>query len=195
MICKNCGRNIPDDSVKCPLCGADPKNSGENRNGEYDYVKISQLDEEPKKELPMRWYKFLIFISLPMTVINNFVSAFSVLFSPVNKGAAIINDVSVALVKKINTFYGFSLLLLAAVAVYTWMCLFKFKKNALFGLVTLYLLDLIFSLVYLGLTMYAEKIGFDSTVITSFVSAVLASSVMIIANTVYFRKRKSLFIN
>lgn len=194
MICKKCGCNIPDDSEKCPLCGAEI-HDGTTVGDKYEYVKLSELDEAPQKELPMRWYKFLLYISLPLTVINNIVSAFSALFTPVNKGAAIINDISVELVKRINVFYGIALIFMAAVAIFAWGNLYKFKKNALFSLVTLYILDLIFSMVYLGLTLYAEKIPFSTDVALSFGSAVFVSLVMIIANTIYFKKRSNLFKN
>ena len=52
MICRNCGANIPDDSEFCSQCGAN-------------------LKEGPQKRiLPMKWYKFLTFIVLPMSAIS-----------------------------------------------------------------------------------------------------------------------------
>ena len=189
MICKNCGAYNPEGSEVCSSCGANLKEQSENKN--YSYIK--KIDAG----IPMRWYKFLVLFSLPMSAISNIISGIESIFYPSNETSdlSIIADIPKAVLDKLNVFMGLSAIIIAIFVIYTLGRMIRFKSNSLQCLISVYisnaLVNTVYAILMLALVGVENGVLFLSIPISSIGTAVFMS----IVNTIYFKKRAFLFKN
>ena len=196
MICHNCGRYNSDDQDKCVHCGADFNKNFKNDN-ERQTDNGGFLNKPNKFDVPLKWYKFLVIILLPVSIFSNIIDGMELIISPKVTMVDIsgLGDVSTKALEKLNTFSGICMVLIAVFMCYTWNVLRKMKKNSLMCIRTIYIANFIFNSVN-GFLMYyilgsQAKLAVYGMIIINLISAVF----MIIANTIYFNKRKHIFVN
>ena len=146
------------------------------------------------RELPMRWYKFLIYVALWFSAAVNILGAI-----PYFTGTSQTEEVlaQFPILSTIDLFYGVLTLGMGVLAIYTRFALANYKKTAPRLIVGLYAYGFVISLGYnaavLAITssVYAP-VDFIITGMSVGTSA-LINAAMVICNHIYFKKRKRLF--
>ncbi len=164
-------------------------NPFDNYRGTSDYAVRNNL-----RELPMNWYKFLIWIALWLNAAANIMMG--VLYI---RGGEQTEEMLAAfpILKTVDLVYGVLTLGLAVFALYTRFALAGYKRNAPKLIVGMYTYGLATSLVYNIAILMITGSAYDQvtliiTVMSVIVSAAL-SAAMVGCNYVYFKKRKGLF--
>ena len=178
MFCTKCGGQIPDGQSFCPNCGAQNGGSG------------------IQPDMPMAWYKFLIYFALFAGAVINAISGIMYLTGSIYESTA---GVPASLVyvfygslKIVDVIYGIAAIGLAVIAVLTRMKLAAYSADGPKLVLALYALGVIVSVVYaLLVSMITKQNGFTGSVLIS----IVVSVIMIFANKAYFDKRAHLFVN
>lgn len=98
--------------------------------------------------------------------------------------------------KTLDSFTGILMITLALFCVYTSVRLIKYKKDSFATVVILYIMTIVFSVFYLvGINRALPYIYLGYAGLSTYWMLIFASVVFIIANAVYFYKRKHLFVN
>ncbi len=146
------------------------------------------------RELPMRWYKFLIYVALWFSAAVNILGAL-----PYFTGTSQTEEVlaQFPILSTIDLFYGVLTLGMGVLAIYTRFALANYKKTAPRLIVGLYAYGFVISLGYnaavLAITssVYAP-VDFIITGMSVGTSAFI-NAAMVICNHIYFKKRKRYF--
>ena len=146
------------------------------------------------RELPMRWYKFLIWVALPVSAVINIFGAIPY-FSGMSQTEEILAQFPI--LSTIDLFYGVLTLGLGALAVYTRIALAGYKKNAPSLVVGLYAYGLVISLCYNVAVLSITSSVYDPVdliiTVMSVGTSVIINAALVICNHIYFKKRKRLF--
>ena len=151
-----------------------------------------------KKELPMKWYKFLIWFALPVSVLMNVVNAKTYLTGGlriVEKDVALTGEEIYRLypdVKTLDMVFGILLIIVALYAALTWFCMFKRKKNGPMLLYGVYAINFIMNIAY-GSALVSIVGG--ELVMSSVIGMVAGMVFAIWANYKYFTRRQDIFCN
>ena len=146
------------------------------------------------RELPMGWYKFLVYVWLWVSAAVNILSAFSYL-----TGASQTEEMlaQFPILGTVDLFYGVLTLGMGALAVYTRFALANYKKTAPRLVVGLYAYGLAISLAYNGIVLAITSSAYDTVSMIITIMSVITSAginaAMVICNHIYFKKRKRLF--
>ena len=146
------------------------------------------------RELPMRWYKFLIYVALWFSAAVNILGAI-----PYFTGTSQTEEVlaQFPILSTIDLFYGVLTLGMGVLAIYTRFALAGYKKNAPFIVVGLYAYGLVISLGYNAAVIMITQSAYTQVdgiimVMSISISAII-NVAMVICNHIYFKKRKRLF--
>ena len=164
-------------------------NPFDNYKGTSDAAVRSNL-----AQLPMGWYKFLIYVALWFSAAANIFGAI-----PYLTGTSQTEEMlaQFPVLSSLDLFYGVLTLGMGALAVYTRFALARYKKNAPALIVGLYAYGLIISLGYNAVVIaitastYTQVDGIIM-VMSIGISAII-NAAMVICNHIYFKKRKRLF--
>lgn len=191
-FCAKCGAFCSDGTSHCPNCG-------ELQNTSQQPVNPGPNNNPLTPDMPMKWFKFVIYFQLFANCVLNALSAIGYLTGSVY--GELIDQVYgyAGGLKGLDIFMGLAMLATAAAAIYVRMRLAKFCTNG----PKLYL---IFLGVNAGLTVIytvAQNVIVSSSALapywqpdyTSVVSSVTTTVVMLICNITYFKKRSHLFVN
>ncbi len=226
MFCKNCGAQISDSTLFCEHCGTQVSTAAPQQPQQPVYQQpvyqqpqqpvyqqpVYQQPQQPVyqsapqsvsqpaigAELPMKWFKFLIYFSLFAGAVLNLVTGIMAMtggqYEAVGGNAELVYRIMPDL-QVVDMIYGVALLALAAFAVYVRMRLAGFYENGPKMLTVLYALSLAFSLIYLiaASSILAEKGG--EIDFSSQAPNIAMSVAMIVCNITYFNKRSHLFVN
>ncbi|MBO5701787.1 MAG: hypothetical protein J6S71_05060 [Clostridia bacterium] len=153
-----------------------------------------QSIRDNRPDLPMNWYKFLIWIALWISAAVNIM--FGVQYI---SGGAQTEEMLAAfpILSTIDLFYGVLTVGMGVLALFTRFALANYKKNAPKLIVGLYAYGLVISLGYnavvLGITSSAyEPVDLIITMM-SVGTSVIINAIFVGCNYVYFKKRKRLF--
>lgn len=193
MFCRYCGKPLIGN--RCNYCGYRMEGIANIARVEKTINENSVLDEpiassitdifqpesveassQPKIEYGMKWYKFLIYFALFAGAVLNCVMGIMALSGKIYEA------------KLWAIIYGLALVGLAVFAIVTRFLLAKFKKSGPICLYVLYIISPI-------LEITGPQILHENLTNTSDIASMGASMIMLIVNIVYFKKRKSLFIN
>ena len=184
MICPRCGQDAGD-SKYCPHCGNAVEAPVVN-------TVAPTTVEENKPDMPMKWFKFLIYFSL-------WLSALSCLAFGLNMLTGSIYDMDADQIyyvfpglQSVDKTFGLGSIILAGFAVYTRFRLAGFKKDGPKMLQLLYIANGLLGLVY----TIAATTAVDGVVTIDFSSSIvgiIGAVIMVAANHVYFKKRAHLF--
>lgn len=192
MICRFCGSDIPEGEKVCGACGK----AVEGVETQAEKVETVQ----PISELPMKWFKFIIYVQL-------FLSALLLVFSSVVKitgveygGYAEYFYRYCPALQPLDIGYALIILVLAVLAIVVRQKLAHYKAGAP-KLYIIYfaitgIVELAYLLVQFAVGSAAERIQMDTGLLISQIwGVVLQCGIWIPINYVYFKKRKHLFVN
>ena len=184
MFCPNCGTPVSEAYQACPSCGT------------------AVILQQPAAQMPMKWFKFLIYFSLwGRFIIYNF-TAMSVMSGSRFFGYA---DTIYSLFPGqsiIDFVYGIGCILIGIYTLVTRFRLAQFFRNASKMLYGVYFLDIIFSLFYLIATASITLIPFAQLsdtpmmgqIAMQMVCHIIAAALLLLVNMIYFRKRREMFV-
>lgn len=204
MFCPQCGREIEDQEQKiCTNCGARIEPYQEIQRNPY------QQPDFYRQEIPMNWYKIIIYVLLFVVTLVNIIRAILCFSGSYLPGASLQPPyVSLLLFSypALRFFtYGCGLLCVAvavlAIIVRQWLA--HFKKKGVKGLVVLYICMAAFNLlcpvilfVIAQITLNFAEGASAPALIAFFAPSVImcAGKMVLLAVTIpYFRKRAALF--
>ncbi len=146
------------------------------------------------RELPMRWYKFLIYVALWFSAAVNILGAIPY-FAGTSQSEEIIAQFPI--LSTIDLFYGVLTLGMGVLALYTRFALAGYKKTAPRLVVGLYAYGLVISLGYNAAVLAITSSAYAPVdlILTgmSVVTSLMINVAMVICNHIYFKKRKRLF--
>lgn len=190
MFCAKCGFQFDEDKTVCPQCGCSVEESAQTA--------VSGNAPIPQPELPMKWFKFLIYFSLFANAVINVYNGISYITGLLyGQDAEIVYEIFSGL-KTVDMVFGVLSIALAAFAVFTRFRLSKFCKNGPVLLHLVYAANCVLGLLYaIGVAAVMPEYMSVTEVInvSQLVSSFVVSGVMIAINVVYFNKRKHLFVN
>lgn len=148
------------------------------------------------QEMPMKWYKFLIYFSLFASAVLNLINGIGMLTGTIYQGQADLVYAVFDGLKGLDTFMGVFALALAGFAIFVRFQLSGYKKIAPRLLLILYIGVVVFDLSYIiGLGSVLPEMAMDMIDTTSFYSSMISSAVFAVVNFIYFKKRAHLFVN
>ena len=222
MFCGKCGSKVPEGSGFCANCGNPVNNGAPqqqtqqvNYNGyqqqpqQPNYNGYQQQPQQPnyngyqqpnygyqpyqaQQEMPMKWFKFLIYFSLFFGAAINVITAIMTMTGSHYGGQADMVYAFFDGLKGMDIFYGLLLLASAAIMVYARFRLSGFFKNGPQMITIVYALNAIVPLIYIIGVSALTDVDLD---MSSNVTSIITSIIMIFVNRVYFTKRSHLFIN
>lgn len=215
MICKKCGAQMKDDSKFCTTCGSPvetqnaaegftsvPNQSGfQQPNFGNDGYKQPGMIQSPDA-YPMKWFKFVIYFQLFLSAIFcviNSITYFTGAHYGDSDDAEFVYDFYGSSLKTCDMIFGVVYLFLAVYIIFTRFQLAKFKKYApMFYLVSCGV-SIAASILYLIMASSATKIEISTLLSgstgSSYITSLVTSIVLIVANKIYFDKRAALFVN
>ena len=164
---------------------------------QYGYSQPMYYDEY--SGFPMKWHKFLVYFALWFGAVLNFINGVTDII-----GAPIIGSEDSVLsavsgLRTLNVIYGIGLLAMGVIGVITALKLKGLKVGAPKWLTILYVVDGALSIVFVIATaLLIRSAGFDlsvASVASNALGTIIGSVVMIILNSIYYKKRAALFVN
>ena len=202
MNCSKCGSFMNDNQAFCPNCGT--PNAVNQQQTQYQQAQYQQpqyqqpqyqqapYQQAPQQGLPMNWFKFLIFFALFASCVLNVIAGISALTGAQYQGAQDWVYLFFEGLQALDIFYGVCCIAIGVFAIYTRMRLAGYYKNGPQMLNILYIAGIVSSLIYvIGVSIIVGNdtpLNFASTFASLGISAA-----MIVANTIYFKKRANLF--
>lgn len=210
MFCSKCGANTTDNDMFCRNCGSQiaasqQQATNSNQYGAAPNPNTTYAPQTPLKaaemQYPMGWYKFLVYFALFFGAVVNLVNGIQIM-----TGGHYGSDYDKEIVYRVfdglqglDIFVGIAIIAVAAIQVYTRFRLSGFKKNAPNMLTVVYGLASAINLIYsIGVYMILEDAGAGSEageIVGVAITSIIVNAVILSCNLVYFKKRKSLFVN
>lgn len=202
-FCTNCGAEIEENAKFCANCGAclEPATQSAQPVRQEAYQQPTpDIDPSDKyRGFPMKWYKFLVYFVLWLGVIINLYNGVNLITGNV------FGDVSPVQVyrlfpalKAVNIIFGILVLGLAALELIAVIKLLQLASVGPKLLIMMYLSGIVLTIIRL-LFMSIATDGYlsipDFLKDPSVISGLIAAGVMTVVNWIYFKKRKSVFVN
>ncbi len=212
MNCNQCGSEIQDGQLTCPVCGAyvgsaqqtDMQNNyqqpyQQNMQNNYQQPYQQNSYSAPQKQLGMGWFKFVIYVQLFLNAFLNGITAF-MLFSGAqyNDGSYDMSELVYSVydgLQAVDVTYGVCLLGLVVFAIVVRFMLAGYKTKGPISYFILLALNLLFAIIYIIAVSAVTDLSVGGMLSSSFYINVITSIVLLCANIVYFKNRKHLFVN
>ena len=184
MICPRCGQDAGA-SKYCPHCGNTVEAPVVN-------TVAPTTVEENKPDMPMKWFKFLIYFSLWLSALSCLSNGLNMLTGNIYGGSAESVYYYFGGLKALDMITGMVNIAMAAFCIYTRFQLAGFKKNGPKLVLVLYAANAALNLLY---TIAASAVvgGSVEMNFTSAITTVIVAAIMVAANNTYFKKRAHLF--
>lgn len=181
MFCSFCGARLPEGEPICPMCGA----------SQVGFAGQSSGNTANQNDMPMKWFKFLIYFALFAGAVLNFFSGISMLNGSVYQGNANLVYSTFEDLKNLDTIVGVLLIGAAILAIFTRFRLAGFYRNGPVLLLITYAANIAIPLIYIiGVSNIVSGIELNTT---ANISNMCTSAVMMFVNMGYFKKRSHLF--
>ena len=152
-----------------------------------------QSIRDNRPELPMNWYKFLIYFFLWVSAAVNIMSGVQYILGGQTEEML----EAFPILSTIDLFYGVLTLGMGALALLTRFALANYRKNAPALTVGLFTYGLVISLGYNALVLSLTSSAYDPVdlIITgmSVGASIMLNLALIVCNHLYFKKRRRLF--
>lgn len=210
MRCAACGQLLADGSRYCPSCGAKIDEQQINQEAEVKEEQAAEYESAPENsytiynqpythyvDQPMKWYKFLIYVSLILSGTLNIVGGVINIMGGIGWMKTGTPDGLSAAVTEVygpltimNMIFGVLFIAQGVYAMIVRQKLAGYRKGAPKHLLMLYVITFIMNGIYqIAAAMITGQSVLQIADITSMVMAVI----MVVANKVYFDKREHLF--
>lgn len=175
-----------EDTQFCPVCGTEL------------IPLVDGVLERP--EMPMKWYKFVIFFQLFAMAVLHFISGLSALIGGHYQGMADTVYEMLPQMLPVDVIYGLVLIGIAAFALVVRSKLANWKACGPRMYLILLSVNVVASLAYtiiVAAVLSGSELAASYTLndYTSLISGTVTSVIMIVCNVVYFKKRAHLFEN
>ncbi len=192
MFCPKCGTPIDDNALFCPKCSASLTDQAPQQPNTAPNSPLT-----PTYELPMKWFKFLIWFSLWASAITNAVNAVQI-FTGSIYGSELKAKLMYAVyggLKTVDLLVGVASIAMAILAVYTRFRLSGFHKNGPKMVSVMYGANAVIQLLYVAGISTIMPSAITDDIVTNVVLTVATSFLMVVLNHTYFKKREHLFVN
>lgn len=215
MNCNQCGTQVPDGQLTCPVCGAyvgsvqqNVQQGGYGQNpyqqnmqqGGYGQNSYQQNVQpvgysQAQPQLGMKWFKFIIWFQLFFSTLTGVVNGYSIMtgahYDVTDWQLEYIYNVYDGL-KTLDVITGVAFIALGIFALITRFVLAGFKKAGPIMYLGLLAANIVFSIIYIAVfCMIVDSAdGITSSTIVNLVVCIA----LLIANAVYFKNRKHMFI-
>jgi hypothetical protein len=208
--CIQCGAQLADNQAFCTYCGA-AQNVQQPQQPQYtqapQYTQQPQYTQYPQygqpintqPELPMKWFKFVIYVQLFLSCFSNAVSALSAFTGSQYGTEAQAVYIVIPTLKIVDVIYAIALIGLAVFALIARSNLKNFRVNGPKFYHILLVAQVAVSVIYL---VAANSVISNSIIgnsyspdYTSVISSFITTGIMLLCNIKYFNKRKHLFVN
>ena len=187
-FCQSCGKEIPNDSKFCP-------HSVATQSTFQNWFQSNMNFDQPftvANDLPMNWYKFLIYVALFLGAIANVFTGFQMLTGGHYEGMSSWVYLYYPSLKTLDMVIGIASIGLAVFAIVVRQKLANYQSDGPKMLMILYVGSVLISVIYLIMVMGIVGGDIDSS---TMIPSLAVSVVMIIVNKIYFDKRQHLFVN
>lgn len=200
MLCPECGKELPDNDAVCIDCSAKSDDTDFSQMQTYAYTQHDipmPSAQSLKPDLPMKWYKFLIYFSLFVVAasyllagIMNFTGNSFLLFGFDSETLYSTNDG----LRILDIGYGIVYIAMIPFVMYVRSSLSDFKKGAPDIFYICSAADCVITVSYI---VFSQIITEDSILQEAgeIVGDILGKITYIALNINYFNKRKHLFVN
>lgn len=210
-VCNNCGNQIPDGQLTCPVCGAYTGAGAQannqalqqnmyNQQGMYNQAPqqnmynqqsmYNQTTQQP--QLGMKWFHFVIYFQLFVSTLVGLWNGFQLLTGRIyGENTDQVYSYFSGL-KGVDTIIGICYIVIAIFALVTRFMLADFKKSGPAMYIGMQVAGLIISIAYIA-SVTSIVDGVADYIASSSYGSLAVSIVMLICNIVYFKKRKHLF--
>ena len=209
-FCTNCGTMIEENVKFCPNCGSaveqpvrqepvqQPEQPAQPVYQQPVYQQPVQAPIDDKYQgYPMKWYKFLVYFSLWAGVLINAISGIRMLTGANYGGNADTVYRVFPAMRTCDIICGILLLGIAVLGIITAVKLLKLAAVGPKLLTALYVVNIIVSIIYIVFALSATKgmLSLSDVLDAGTVAGLVVSVIMIIVNSIYFKKRESIFVN
>ena len=168
---------------------------GQQPYGQQPYGQQPQYSPLTQADMPMNWFKFVIYFQLFAGCVLSVILGFVTLTGSHYDGSADLVYRFFPDMKTADTIYGLLLLAAGAFAIVVRVRLSKFCENGPTMYYIYLIAQIVIPIIYLvmannALGTYSNNIDYSSTY-----SNLATNAVMLACNVVYFNKRKHLFVN
>lgn len=200
-FCSNCGSAITMDPINqnVGFIQQTPKVEGWYNDNNRVFNPQTGLYTAMQNQMPMKWYKFLIYFSLFAGAALNCYNAIQILtgkqytYNGFNQSDRIYSYYSG--LQAVDIIYGLLIIVLSMFGIVTRQKLKGFSKQGPKFILWFYVGSLILSLTYLVIVTLITEIQLSELLSTRFVTSITTGIIMIFANKTYFANREHLFIN
>lgn len=193
MFCTKCGKKLEGNTADfCPYCGARIENANTYQQP-YTYQQM---------ELPMNWYKFVIYFLFFANAVINVIGAIGY-FSGSTTSALAEGMVSANWIyamypalRGLMYFMGIVALASAVLAIVGRQWMAHFDKRGIIALAVLYIIGIVSNVIYMVGLMTIIQVGIGDlgvTAISSMIGSIVGGVVALVLNMIYFKKRAHLF--
>ena len=202
MNCSKCGSFMNDNQAFCPNCGT--PNAVNQQQTQYQQAQYQQpqyqqpqyqqapYQQAPQQGLPMNWFKFLIYFALFASCVLNVLGGIMMFTGSQYQGMASLVYAYFDGLQALDIINGVGCIAVGVLAIYARMRLAGYYKNGPQMLNAVYIAGIAVSLIY----MIGASIVVGGDVELNFASSIGSlgiSAAMVVANTIYFKKRAHLF--
>lgn len=210
MYCRECGKEIREEDRFCPYCG------GANRMHREDFEKrdvfpenVDVIAPQPdnrilgqhfsvdegvmgQRELPMKWYKFVIYFQLfAAAIFSLYHGLMRITGLQYGTNADQVYNFFGMGLRALDIFFGIMPILAAVAALYVRHCLNKFKKNAPLLYLAVFILNGAIEIIYAFVLLLI--VGVNGEAVGQIIVQVFGLGVYYALNYIYFKKREHLF--
>lgn len=192
MKCQQCGDTLSEGARFCPKCGAVQLRPDGSPPPPDDRLPSDIL----AKAYPMKWYKALIYVILFLDALLYLVNGVRLLAGTAyGAPPAVVYGIFPAL-KPLSIIMGLLYLGMAGGFLLTRQKLASFRKDAVWWLLGLYILDLVLCLIF-GIAQWVifKDPRFAGDILGSLLISSIMSIVFLVLNRIYFDNREELFVN
>ncbi len=179
MYCGKCGCETPSGMEYCPAC----------------QLQIDAQTRQPESQvvnMPMKWYSFLVYFSLFLSMIINIISGIGTMTGNQYLGYTAEVYGTFPAMKYLDIAMGIYSIAFGLLALVVRTHLVRFSKKAI-SLVTLF-----YSLPIISSILYAAASSFvlgQNCFTASIIAPIIGQIIMLVCNIIYFKKRSHLFVN
>lgn len=146
-------------------------------------------------EFPMKWHKFLIYLSLWAAAVVNLFTAISYFNGSIYGNEAYIVYQVFPGLKGLDSVMGIIMIAFAIFSIVTRFALAGYKANGPKFLIAMYIANVAISVIYLIAASSISRIGIGELLNSSTISQLVVGIAMAFINKTYYGNRAALFVN